>query len=333
MKLAVFSTKKYDIAHLQPVFEDAGHKAVFLQTRLEDETVPLAEGYPVICIFVNDNLTAYGIEYLASSGLKLVLLRCAGYNNVDLVAAEKFGVQVARVPAYSPHAVAEFAIGLMLMLNRNLHKSFSRVRAGNFSLEGLTGFDMFKKRVGIIGTGKIGLLTGKICHGFGSEVVCYDPYQNPEAAKEHGMSYVSLEELYSTCDVISLHCPLLESTFHMINEDSLSRMKDGVMLINTSRGGLIDTVALIKALKNRKIGQVGMDVYENESGMYFEDASDDVMQDDTFSRLLTFHNVCITGHQAFLTKEALSNIAAETLTNLENYLNGVDSRNIVKKQD
>ncbi|KAK9477206.1 hypothetical protein V1514DRAFT_348376 [Lipomyces japonicus] len=330
MRLAVFSTKKYDIQHLQPALESLGHDVTYLQTRLDDETLPLAEGYPAICIFVNDLLSARGVEFLANAGLKYVLLRCAGFNNVDLATADKFGVKVARVPAYSPHAVAEFAIGLMLMLNRNLHKSYTRVRSGNFSLEGLTGFDMFEKKIGIIGTGKIGLLTGKICKGFGADVVCYDPYPNPAAAAELGMRYVELDELFSTCDIISLHCPLTKATFHMINDKSISEMKDGVMLINTSRGGLIDTVALIKYLKKKKIGQVGMDVYENESGLYFEDTSDDVMQDDVFSRLLTFHNVCITGHQAFLTKEALENIAHETVKNLEDFQADRECKNIVK---
>ncbi|KAK9319533.1 hypothetical protein V1517DRAFT_332174 [Lipomyces orientalis] len=330
MKIAVFSTKKYDTLYLQPALEANGHQVHFLQTRLDDETLALADGFTAICIFVNDSLTARGIEYLSKRGLKYVLLRCAGFNNVDLDAAEKFGVKVARVPAYSPYSVAEFAVGLMLMLNRNLHKAFNRVRAGNFSLEGLTGFDMRNRRIGIIGTGKIGLLTGKICRGFGSEVVCYDPYPNPEGAKEYGMSYVDLDSLIATCDIISLHCPLLPSTHHMINTETLSKMKDGVMLINTSRGGLIDTVALIKALKSGKVGQVGMDVYENESNMYFEDSSDSIMLDDVFSRLLTFHNVCITGHQAFLTREALENIAQETASNLEAFINGIEPKGIVK---
>ncbi|KAK9331165.1 hypothetical protein V1520DRAFT_390784 [Lipomyces starkeyi] len=330
MEIAVFSTKKYDTLYLRPALEANGHHPHFLQTRLDNETVVLAEGYTAICIFVNDSLTAHGIEHLAKKGLKYVLLRCAGYNNVDLDAADKCGIKVARVPAYSPYSVAEFAVGLMLMLNRNLHKAYTRVRAGNFSLEGLTGFDMRNRRIGIVGTGKIGLLTGKICRGFDSDVVCYDPYPNIDRAKEYGMRYVSLDELLTTCDIISLHCPLLPSTHHMINSETLSKMKDGVMIINTSRGGLIDTVALIKALKSGKVGQVGMDVYEHESNMYFEDSSDSIMLDDVFSRLLTFHNVCITGHQAFLTREALENIAQETASNLEGFLKGIEPKGIVK---
>ncbi|KAK7203168.1 lactate dehydrogenase [Myxozyma melibiosi] len=332
-RLAVFSTKKYDIAHLQPELDRAKIPTTFLQTRLDDETVPLAEGYPAICIFVNDELSASGIELLAGKGLRFVLLRCAGFNNVDLTAAAKHGVRVARVPAYSPYAVAEFAVGLMLMLNRNLHKAYTRVRTGNFSLEGLTGFDMYRKRIGIVGTGKIGRLTGKICNGFGAEVVCYDPFPNVELAAEAGMTYVGLDELLASCDIVSLHCPLMPSTFHMINNESLEKMKNGVMIINTSRGGLIDTQALIKHLKTGKIGQVGMDVYENESGLYFEDTSDDVLQDDAFSRLLTFHNVCITGHQAFLTREALSNIAATTVQNILDLLEGKTPSSIVTAEN
>ncbi|KAK9236271.1 hypothetical protein V1525DRAFT_457812 [Lipomyces kononenkoae] len=331
MEIAVFSSKKYDTKYLRPAIEAKGHQPHFLQSRLDDETLQLAEGYAAICIFVNDSLTARGIESLSKKGLKYVLLRSAGYNNVDLDAADKFGVKVARVPAYSPYSVAEFAVGLILMLNRNLHKAYNRVRAGNFSLEGLTGFDMRNRRIGIIGTGKIGLLTGKICRGFDSDVVCYDPYPNVDGAKEYGMRYVSLDELLETSDIISLHCPLLPSTHHMINSETLGRMKDGVMLINTSRGGLIDTVALIKALKNGKVGQVGMDVYEHEGNMYFEDSSDSILLDDVFSRLLTFHNVCITGHQAFLTREALENIAQETANNLDDFIKGVEPKGIIKK--
>ncbi|KAK9451455.1 D-isomer specific 2-hydroxyacid dehydrogenase [Limtongia smithiae] len=329
LQVAIFSTKKYDILHLEPEFQKVNLCPVFLQTRLDDETIPLAKGYQAICIFVNDTLSAKGIQILAESGLKYVLLRCAGFNNVDIVAAHKFNVQVARVPAYSPYAVAEFTIGLMLMLNRNLHKAYTRVRAGNFSLEGLTGFDLYKKRIGIVGTGKIGLLTGKICNGFGCDVVCYDPYPNEKMAAEYNMTYVPLDELLATSDIVSLHCPLLPSTYHMINDESLSKMKTSVMIINTSRGGLIDTIALIKHLKTGKVGQVGMDVYENESGLYFEDTSDDVIQDDTFSRLLTFPNVCITGHQAFLTQEALANIATETANNLTIFLKGEVPKSLV----
>ncbi|KAK9461226.1 uncharacterized protein V1516DRAFT_675333 [Lipomyces oligophaga] len=328
-EVAVFSVKKYDIEHLEPEFDKIGVKVTFLQTQLNDETVSLAEGYPAICIFVNDNLTAANLELLKKSGLRFVLLRCAGFNNVDIAAAHRLGIRVARVPAYSPYAVAEFAVGLMLMLNRKLHKAYARVREGNFSLEGLTGFDMYGKRVGIIGTGKIGLLTGRICAGFGCEVVCYDPYPNPAGAAEVGMKYIALDELLATSDIISLHCPLTPDTFHMINDESIDAMKDNVMIINTSRGGLVDTVALIRYLKSGKIGQVGMDVYENESGMYFEDSSDDVMQDDTMSRLLTFPNVCITGHQAFLTREALMNIASTTAQNLVDLIQGNDMKTLV----
>lgn len=223
--------QKYDSAHLGPELEKAGIKATFLQTRLDDETAIIAEGYPAICIFVNDELSAASIEVLAKNGLRYVLLRCAGFNNVDLAAAERAGVQVARVPAYSPYAVAEFAVGLMLMLNRNLHKSYTRVRTGNFSLEGLTGFDMNKKRIGIVGTGKIGRLTGKICNGFSAEVVCYDPYPNVELATEAGMKYIGLEELLATSDIVSLHCPLMPSTAHMINDETLSKMKKGVRFL------------------------------------------------------------------------------------------------------
>ncbi|KAK9472552.1 D-isomer specific 2-hydroxyacid dehydrogenase [Dipodascopsis tothii] len=329
-KVAVFSTKKYDREFLVPAFEQCGHQVTFFQSQLNDETLLLAEGFTAVCLFVNDDLTAKGVAHLAAKGLRFVLLRCAGFNNVDVAAAAAAGVQVARVPSYSPYAIAEFAVGLMLMLNRKLHKAYTRVRSGNFSLEGLTGFNMHGKTVGVVGTGKIGMLTGRICHGFGCRVLCYDPYPNEAGAAEAGMAYVPLDELYAQAEIITLHCPLVESTKYMINAESLAKMKPDVMLINTSRGGLVDTVALIRALKARRIGAVGMDVYENESGLYFEDTSDDIMQDDIFSRLLTFHNVCITGHQAFLTREALENIASATADNLRLLLAGAECANVVR---
>ncbi|MEM7758815.1 MAG: 2-hydroxyacid dehydrogenase [Cyanobacteria bacterium P01_A01_bin.40] len=315
MKVAVFSAKPYDKQFLAQINQKYGHQLNFFDPSLNSQTVTLAQGCEAICVFVNDLVDRQIIETLAHQGIKLIALRCAGYNNVDLDAAEELGVTVVRVPAYSPYAVAEHAIALMLTLNRKLHRAYNRVREGNFALNGLLGFDLHGRTVGIVGTGKIGQITGKILHGFGCRILAYDLYPNQEFAQQY-VEYVSLGDLFSQSDIISLHCPLTPETHHIINAQAIDLMKPGVMLVNTSRGGLIDTRAVIKGLKSKQIGHLALDVYERESSMFFEDLSGEIIQDDVFERLLTFPNVIITGHQAFFTSDALTNIAETTLANI-----------------
>jgi D-lactate dehydrogenase len=315
MKVAVFSAKPYDQKFLTAVNQQYGHELKFLSPNLDEQTVTLAKGFEAVCVFVNDRLDRPIIEQLSQQGIKLIALRCAGYNNVDLDAAEEFDVTVVRVPAYSPHAVAEHAIALILTLNRKIHRAYYRVREGNFSLNGLLGFDLHGRTVGIIGTGKIGRITGQILHGFGCRILAYDLYPNSEFAEKYG-EYVALEDLLAQSEIISLHCPLTEDTHHLIDDRAISLMKPGVMLVNTSRGGLVDTMAVIRGLKSKKIGNLALDVYEQESKMFFEDLSGEIIQDDVFQRLLTFPNIIITGHQAFFTAEALHNIAETTLSNI-----------------
>jgi D-lactate dehydrogenase len=314
MRTAVFSTKSYDREFLQPAAKAAGHELVFFEPRLTPQTAVLAQGFPAICSFVNDQLDAPLLEQLAAGGTKFVALRCAGFNQVDLEAAKRCGIRVARVPAYSPYAVAEHTVGMMLCLNRKFHKANNRVREGNFSIENLLGFDMHGKTAGVIGTGKIGAITAGILAGFGCQILLYDVFEN-EAYKQIG-SYVSLDELFQNADIITLHCPLTRDTQHLINADSLARMKPGVMLINTSRGALVDTQDVIDGLKSGRIGYLGLDVYEEEAELFFEDHSSRVIQDDVFMRLLTFPNVLITSHQAFFTRNALERIAETTMENL-----------------
>ena len=314
MKVAVFSTKPYDERFLTEHNKEHRHDLVFLESRLKQETAPLANGFTCVCAFVNDDLSKEVLEHLAEGGTKLIALRSAGFNHVDLKAAKALGMTVVRVPAYSPYAVAEHALALILALNRNLHRAFNRVREGNFALEGLLGFDLHQKTIGVIGTGKIGQTFLGIVSGFGCDLIAYDPYPNNEVKEV--ASYVSLEELFRRSDIISLHCPLTPETEHLINKASLEAMKRGVMLINTSRGALVDTSAVVAALKSGKLGYLGLDVYEEEADLFFEDLSSKVIQDDTFMRLLTFPNVLITGHQGFFTKEAVSNIAETTLNNI-----------------
>lgn len=315
MKVAVFSAKPYDEKFLTAVNQQYGHELKFFSPNLDEQTVALAKGFEAVCVFVNDRLDRPIIEQLAQQEIKLIALRCAGYNNVDLDAAEEFDVTVVRVPAYSPHAVAEHAIALILTLNRKIHRAYYRVREGNFSLNGLLGFDLYGRTVGIIGTGNIGRITGQILHGFGCRILAYDLYPNSEFAEKYG-EYVALEDLLAQSDIISLHCPLTEDTHHLIDDRAISLMKPGVMLVNTSRGALVDTKAVIRGLKSKKIGNLALDVYEQESKIFFEDLSGEVIQDDVFQRLLTFPNVIITGHQAFFTTEALNNIAETTLSNI-----------------
>lgn len=314
MKVALFGCKPYD----RRFFEDANrfynHEIIFLEPHLHEKTAILAKDAEAVCLFVNDQLNAETLNLLDQQGVRLIALRCAGYNNVDLETTKQLGMQVVRVPAYSPHAVAEHAIALILTLNRKIHRAYYRVREGNFSLNGLLGFDLYGRTAGLIGTGKIGRIVGQILAGMGCKVLAYDPFPNDEFS-EFG-EYVSLEKLYGESDIISLHCPLTPSNTHLINSSAIAQMKPGVMLINTSRGGLIDTQAVIDGLKEKNIGYLALDVYEKEADLFFEDLSDEVIQDDLFERLLTFPNVIITGHQAFFTQEALQNIAETTLSNI-----------------
>ncbi|MBF9017372.1 MULTISPECIES: 2-hydroxyacid dehydrogenase [unclassified Oceanispirochaeta] len=314
MKLAIFSSKKW----VKDAFTSKKPKTIeqtFFEARLDEETAALAAGYDAICVFVNDVINAAVIDTLAKGGVKIIALRCAGFNNVDLHRAEEKGIKVCRVPAYSPYAVAEYALGLILTLNRKYHRAHSRVREGNFSLDGLLGFDLHKKTVGIIGTGKIGQVFMNVISGLGVKVLAYDKFPS-DTVKEKGVKYVDLETLYRESDIISLHCPLNHETYHLINDYAIKSMKKGVMLINTSRGPLINSNAVIDGLKSGIVGYVGLDVYEEEGDLFFEDLSDEVIQDDTFVRLQTFPNVLITSHQAFFTREAVENIKETTYSNL-----------------
>lgn len=315
MKVAVFSTKNYDRKYLELVNVKYHFQIEFFDFMLNERTAKMAEGCDVVCIFVNDDGSRTVLEKLAKVGVKMIALRCAGFNNVDIQAAKELGIHVVRVPAYSPEAVAEHTVGLMLTLNRRIHRAYQRTREANFSLEGLTGFNMHNRTVGVIGTGKIGIATMRILKGFGMHILAYDPFKNP-VAEELGAEYVTLDELYARSHVITLHCPATPENYHLLNKAAFDKMKDGVMIINTSRGSLIDTPEAIEALKRRKIGALGMDVYENERDLFFEDKSNEVILDDLFRRLSSCHNVLLTGHQAFLTEEALMNISDVTLYNI-----------------
>ena len=321
MKVGVFSTKSYDRTFLEAANVDGKHDLVFFEPRLTLETSVLATGLTAICAFVNDQLDAKTLSAIAQTGVRLIALRSAGFNHVDLAAARDLELTLLRVPAYSPYAVAEHAVALILCLNRKIHRAYNRVREDNFSLEGLLGFDLHGRTVGIVGTGKIGALTAKIMHGFGCRLVGYDVSQNPDCLVM-GMEYVSLPELFATSDIVSLHCPLMPETYHLIDAEAVNQMKPGLTLINTSRGQLIDTKAVTKGLKSGKIGYLGLDVYEQESDLFFEDLSNQVIQDDVFQRLLTFPNVLITGHQAFFTEDALRNIATTTIANITDFEQG-----------
>ncbi len=319
MKMIMFNTKKYDKDSFEKALEGTCHIVRYVEAKLNIETVKLASGYDCACIFVNDIADEEVIRELSGNGTKFIALRCAGFNNVDLHAARKYGVCVAHVPEYSPYGVAEHAIALIMTLNRKTHRSHNRIREGNFALTGLLGFDIHGKTVGVIGTGKIGRITAKILgNGFGCKVLAYDKYPDSEL-KACGVEYIELGELLRHSDIISLHCPLTPETHYIINEKSIKIMKQGVMLINTSRGALVDTLAVIEGLKSGRIGSLGIDVYEEEGDLFFEDLSEDVIQDDVFARLLTFPNVLITGHQAYFTKEALINIASVTVSNITGY--------------
>lgn len=314
IKVAFYDAKAYD----KPSFEHYGQlhemKFRFLEAKLDEDTVELAKGCDAVCVFVNDTVNAEVIKRLHELGVKMVALRSAGYNNVDVRAA--FGrVHVVHVPAYSPYAVAEHTIALLLTSVRRIHKAYNRTRDFNFSLNGLTGFDLHGKTVGVIGTGKIGRIFIDICRGFGMNVIAYDRFP----AKDSGITYVTLEELFRESDIISLHCPLTEETWHMIDAEAIESMKKGVVLLNTSRGGLVDTEALLTGIKDRKIGAACLDVYEEEADIFFEDRSGHIMNDELLSRLISMPNVIVTSHQAFLTEEALNNIAETTVNNILSY--------------
>ncbi len=325
-KIAFFDAKPYDSDSFDKMNERFGFELKYFKGHLTEDTVPIAKGYDAVCLFVNDQVTKQIIQALKNNGVKLIALRSAGYNNVDLKAA--FGnLHVVRVPAYSPYAVAEHAVALMLALNRKTHKAYYRGLDKNFTIAGLLGFDMFRKTAGIIGTGQIGKVLIHILKGFGMKILAYDTFPNKEFAKTEDFEYTDLETIYRESDIISLHCPLTPETQYLINEESISKMKDGVMIINTSRGKLIKTKALIAGLKKKKIGFAGLDVYEEESEYFFEDKSADVLDDDVLARLLTFNNVLVTAHQAFFTQEALNNIAETTLQNIQDYFGGKPLKN------
>ena len=315
LRVGVFSTKPYDERFLAAEAAGTDVALTFFEPRLTPATARLAEGFDAVCCFVNDDLGADTMAELAGAGVRFIALRSAGFNHVDLEAARQYGIRVGRVPAYSPYAVAEHTLALILTLNRRIYRAYNRVREGNFSINGLLGFDLHGKTVGIIGTGKIGTVFARMMSGFGCVVLAADPYPTQEA-RDAGVTYVDLDELVARSHVVALFAPLTPDTHHLVDAGRISRMRDGVMIVNASRGALIDTRAAIDALKSGKIGSLGLDVYEEEEGLFFEDLSDRVITDDVFSRLLTFPNVLITGHQAFFTREALEHIAATTIGNL-----------------
>ncbi|PQJ88918.1 2-hydroxyacid dehydrogenase [Aliivibrio sifiae] len=326
MKIAMFSTKSYDESSFSRINEKYQFECQYFNFQLTESTAPIANGADVICAFVNDDLSEPVLTKLASQGIKLIAMRCAGFDRVDLDAAKKLGLQVVRVPAYSPEAIAEHAVGMMMCLNRRFHKAYQRTRDANFSLEGLTGFNFFGKTVGVIGSGKIGLATMRILKGLGMEILCYDPYPS-QVAIDLGVKYTTLDDIFTHSDVITLHCPLTSENTHLLDTDSFEKMKDGVMIINTSRGGLLNSANAIEALKAGKIGALGLDVYDHEKELFFQDKSNDIITDDVFRRLSACHNVLFTGHQAFLTDEALENIAATTLGSIDAFIKGDASGN------
>ena len=317
MKVAFFDTKPYDIPGFDRYSAETGMEIKYFEAKLTPDTVSLAAGFDAVCVFVNDTVNAEVVETLHQLGVKVIALRCAGYNNVDLKACQG-KLRVFRVPAYSPYAVAEHAMALLLAVNRRIHKAHIRTREFNFSLNGLTGFDLYGKTVGIVGTGKIGRIFADICRGFGMKILAYDKFPNPNA----GLDYVELEELLRKSDIISLHCPLTEETHHMISDDTVEMMKPGVVIINTSRGGLIDTEALINGIKVGIVGAACLDVYEEEGEVFYEDLSGHILHDDKLVRLIAMPNVIVTSHQAFLTREALDNIASTTVNNLTRFFAG-----------
>lgn len=319
MKVIVYSTKPYDRESLEQANRDSGHDLFFVETRLSVETAGLARGREAACIFVNDCADRTALTALSEQGVKLIALRCAGFNNVDLNAVKELGLCVVRVPAYSPHAVAEHTVALIQTLNRKIHRAYNRVREGNFALQGLLGFDLHGKTAGVVGTGRIGAIVARILRaGFGCEVLACD-IRPQEELRELGVRYAELAEVAAASDILTLHCPLTPQTHHLVNAEMLRSLKAGMMLVNTSRGALIDTAAVIEALKDGRVGALALDVYEEEADLFFEDLSGNVIRDDVFARLTTFPNVLITGHQAYFTREALANIAETTIENLDSY--------------
>jgi D-lactate dehydrogenase len=329
MKVAVFSSKSYDKESFEKSNTFSDIEFTYFEVPLNQDTAKLTQGFQAVCIFVNDDSDAAVLEKLAENGVGLIALRCAGFNNVDLTRANELGIKVMRVPAYSPEAIAEHALALILTLNRKTHKAFNRIREGNFSLEGLTGFNLYGKTVGVIGTGRTGFAFARIMLGMGCKVVAFDKFPS-DALKEMGVSYVEFNELLKESDIISLHCPLTPETHHLFDKRAFRRMKTGAMLINTSRGAVVDTRDAIEALKSHKLGYLAIDVYEQEEKLFFRDLSETVLQDDTIARLMTFPNVLITAHQGFFTQEALGQIATTTLNNINDYRKGISSGNEVK---
>ncbi len=327
---SIFDAKPYDIKSFGAANEKYGYNIDFFETKLNAKSVSLSKGYDVVCIFVNDNVSREIVDKLEENGVKLIALRCAGYNNVDFSSVSE-RIRVVRVPSYSPYSIAEFTVSVIMALNRKIHRAYIRTKEANFSINGLLGFDMNGKTAGIIGTGKIARIVIKILRGFGVNVVAYDVYRDEKAAEELGFEYVELEELFKKSDIISLHCPLTKESEYLINSSSIEKMKDGVMIINTGRGKLIETRALIEGLKSKKIGSAGLDVYEEEAEYFFEDFSDKLLDDDTLARLLTFNNVLITSHQAFFTEEAVESIAETTMKNIYDYDKGNILENEVKQ--
>ncbi|PRA59097.1 MULTISPECIES: 2-hydroxyacid dehydrogenase [Pseudomonas] len=327
MRTLLFSSQTYDRDSFLAAAQSGANELHFQAARLSLDTVALAEHFEVVCAFINDDLSAPVLEKLAVGGTRLIALRSAGYNHVDLTAAHRLGLSIVRVPAYSPHAVAEHAVALILALNRRLHRAYNRTREGDFTLHGLTGFDLYGKTVGVVGTGQIGATFAKIMAGFGCQLLAYDPYPNPQV-EALGGRYLPLPELLAQSHIISLHCPLTADSKHLINSQSLADLQPGAMLINTGRGALVDTPALIEALKTGQLGYLGLDVYEEEAQLFFEDRSDLPLQDDVLARLLTFPNVIVTAHQAFLTREALAAIAATTLQNIADWAAGTPQNRV-----
>jgi D-lactate dehydrogenase len=328
MRVLVYDTHSYDRTFLDAA--NAGrHELAYTTAQLDEQTAALAQGYDAVCLFVNDHARAPVMERLAALGVRAIVQRSTGFNNLDLAAAERHGISCMRVGYYSPYAVAEFAVGLLQTLNRRIHRAFNRTREFNFRLAGLLGHDIHGRTVGVVGTGKIGALFARIMHGFGCPLLAYDVRENPECL-DLGVQYVPLEELLRRSDIISLHAPLLPATYHMINAETLALTKPGVMLINTSRGGLIDTEALIRAVQSGHVAAVGLDVYEEEEGKFFRDLSDSVMGDEVLARLMTFPNVLVTSHQAFFTYEAMTTIAETTIANLSDFEAGRANENVLR---
>lgn len=330
IKIAFFDSKEYDITTFEDINKEYNFKIKYYETKLNEDSVELAKGNDIVCVFVNDIIDANVIKRLKELGTKIIALRCAGYNNLDTDALKEKNMIAVRVPEYSPYAVAEHALALILTLNRKIHKAYNRTKEHNFSLNGLLGFDIHGKTVGVIGTGKIGRVFCNTMNSLGANVVAYDMYPDENFAKENNVKYVSLDELYNKSDIISLHCPLNKDTHNIINKDTISKMKDGVMIINTGRGGLIHTEDIFEALKSKKVGSVGLDVYEEESDFFSKDMSNEIIKDDLLSVILTMPNVVMTAHQAYFTKEALNNIASTTLKNIYDVLNNNECNNYIK---